>query len=236
MNKKLLFKELRENRWISIIFISVLGVLVSQYPFYYKASFSYFIAQNVTYDWLVWGDWFSKGLVQITIVAAALLGGATLAKEGKNDTLGFLLTKPFPRKSILLTKFTSGIILIECMIAVTTIVLFIVSTVAGVETKDHILYISGFVADTIIVFPVYTFSILLSVLFMNSLKAGGTAAAVTFLIYGPVWLGKKFSPVYIMMKLNENTPGINIVPAIILVISGVVFYTMAARIFNKREV
>ena len=230
MNQSFFIKEIKESRWVLLAFMlfSCLAALVI--PSTYKALF---IAQQMTYDSYIWWGWFFQASTQFTVTAAIILGAVSFSKELRNDTIGFLVTKPVLRRNILFLKALAGFIILELLIVIPAIILYIASWLSGVGIQHLEVGVIGVLSVSIIVFPLYTLAMLFSIKFLNGIKAGMLAAGVMLLVYAPSWFGSTMSPVYIMMK---NLLKLNPICVAIMLILGFVFYMLAQILFDNKEI
>lgn len=232
MNKHLIAKEVRENLWVILIVFFVLILILIVLPYTYKSMFPILISQQINYEKFLWYDWFTKALPQITLVAAIIMGASSIARETRNGTVGYLITRPVSRQWILAHKTGAGAGVLLAIMGFTTLLLVLFSESTGVDTGRWILYLLGFVGDALLIVPVYLLAMNLSILLSGGVKAGLLTAIAVVVLYGPAWLGSDFS---VISRLFGDFGSLHPLCAGLLLLGDILLFLTASAIFGKKE-
>jgi ABC-type transport system involved in multi-copper enzyme maturation permease subunit len=233
MNVTLIFKEIRENKWVLLIAFLFLAVITPIYPYGYSSMLTVLLSEGTTYEKFLWYDWFLKAVPQIALAAAIITGASSIAREKKNSTLGILVTKPISRTYLFLHKLLAGSLSLVVMMAADTFLLALASPALGAQGMNGWVLLVGLLGDILLILPVYLLAVLFSTIFMSSIKAGLLSAAIMLVLYGPVWLGSEFSMVWWLLG---DFGIVNLILALVLAVSGALFVWLGIYRFNRIDV
>lgn len=188
-------KELRENIWIFVIILAILVANAyldsSVYGLLKKMMVTQEMPKNMPvfaksyadifkdFNYYTWSGWFDKNYLQIMTICAVLLGMGTIAKEVSNDTIGFLLSKPFGRFQIFASKFTAGALILLATGSIATIFNHIF---AALYNKDYSVSLIKTILGVLNSMPgllvLFSVAVIFSTLANDRIKAGLLSAVI----------------------------------------------------------
>ena len=248
----LIEKELKAARWKFVIFFVLLVIMavtiIIQYPFI-KNLLEQGVLEGMP-QWMVQGaaqqtdfniylssNWFDKNLIQITVIFSILFGMSVIATEVEDNTIEFLLTRPFSRGRIFFEK--TGIQLVAGLIIMisTTLILGITSLVQNYEL-DLLRLLFGVLPLFAKFFIIYSLALLISLFLDDQVKSGISAGFILLLFWGADLLWD--ISIFNIFSYAPVTPfyihGIFPWTAIIkLFLIGIVFYGLSFYRFKTRD-
>jgi hypothetical protein len=232
MNRKFIAKELRENRWVLLAMLLITATIGFTYPLNYRELFGILIVSQVNYERFIWYDWFGKTQLQILLTGCIILGSTAIARETARGTVGLLCTLPISRWGVLSRKLLTGILSIIVLILFGNIVTTMVAGAIGIDIGTAKSYMVGILAEILLLMPIYLLSVLLSAIFLNSLKAGLTSTVFVFALYAPYWFGSKLS---IIMWLMKNPGTLDTVCILLLIIFSITIVYITKKIYSGKD-
>ena len=245
-------KEFKAHRWkyiVAFVILIILAItLVWQFPFIKnlleqgglegmpgwmiegveaQRDFSFFLASN----------WFDKNLLQISVILSILLGMSVVAQEVEDNTLEFLLSRPFSRRQIFISKTLSQLVFIIIVIFIPTLMLGMSGIIFGYEV--HFLrLIIGIVPVMATLFIVYNLALLFSLYLDDQIRSGLAVLLLIAVIWGLSFIDSlSFLNIFAYGEVTSyyvqgNFPFLNLM--LLLIIGGVV-YSLSYYRFLRRD-
>lgn len=248
-------KELRENIWIFLIILAIAVASAYINSAFYEVLNKMMATQKMPtnipsfakgyadifkdFNYYTWSGWFDKTYLQMMTVCAVLLGMGTIAKEVSNDTIGFLLSKPFGRLQIFASKFTAGAIILLALGTISTILNHIF---AAIFNKNYSISLAKTILGVLNSMPgllmIFSVAVIFSVLFNDRIKAGLISAAVALGLTVP-----GFFPDYADYHIYKYFVGFEIFKGegfpwtsfLLLILAFVVLFTFGYQLFKRRQ-
>lgn len=200
MKMVLLRKELREGRWKSGVGGLLLIATALAVPLLYdmivemvtgmpEEQLAYFVPDlSLVEDrsLYLWSQWNGKNLYQIGAALAVVLGMGAVAGEVSRKTVSFLLTRPVSRSAVFFSKALAGIILIILPVLVSTLVL-IVASARVFQGVSYGRLLGATVITALGLVVIYSFSLLISTVVHDSIRAGVISGLLLILWAVPGW-------------------------------------------------
>lgn len=195
----LIKKEIYENKWVFIIGLLLLLATALSTPFLYNMLKNALSAtQNIdlpgfakdqlslitNFESYVWYSWFGKAYIQTGSILAILLGMGIVAGEVSKDTITFILTKPFSRNQVFISKYITGAILLFFLVLVPSIALYIAILINGQEFLFARIFL-GIINSFGGLLVIYSIAALFSTLINESIKAGLITGVIAVLLSIP---------------------------------------------------
>ncbi|MCW3491665.1 ABC transporter permease [Dethiobacter alkaliphilus] len=192
MSKTLIAKEFRENRWKLVLGLIVMSLLSLSLPLMYDTIIGMYegfgdlgwIAELIppqimgSFSAFLWSQWNAKNLYQIGTIVVILLGMSTIAGEVSNKTISFLLTRPISRRAVFFSKVIAGSLMLWLIIAVSTGAMILYAVLARPEVVEvGRLFVATLITGVGLT-TIYLFTVFVSTLLDDSVKAAGVAAVV----------------------------------------------------------
>ncbi|MEJ6951487.1 ABC transporter permease [Natronospora cellulosivora (SeqCode)] len=251
MLKNIAKKEIKENLWkliIGMVFLTVpIFLIIFGYDLIIELTTNPSIEQferfmpemTLFYDdtSYIWSQWNAKNLYQIGSVIAIILAMSQIAGEVSSNTIGFLLSKPVPRKKVYYTKAFAGIILLSITVILTTALLLILGYLFFDDLLIYPLLIASIIS-LIGLYLIYSLSLFFSTIIDDPIKAGITTAIIVIASSIPGWFQttRRFSlSTYIKGEdyiLNNQFPYLAI---LIIIVITILIIGIGANIFEKKE-
>jgi ABC-2 type transport system permease protein len=248
----LLKKELAENRWKYIIMTIYLTLIGSTFYLQFQwlggllpdlfgtdSELARKLLGNILEDFqlFAWANWYGKNFYQGLVVFAIILGMSKIAGEMSRGTAGFLFTRPLSRRTIYLTKYLAGTIVLAAIIVVTTLITMLAAQAFGEPLPGR------FLVGTLPVFAgslvIYSITLLCSAIFEDQVKAAAGAAVVAMVISIPSWFSSiRFLSIYFHMQGGAIFMGTNQWQAplvVMMFVSGVICWS-GLKLVEKKDI
>lgn len=248
-------KELRENIWIFVIILAIVVANTYLNSAMYETLKKMIATQGMPtnmpsfakdyanifkdFNYYTWSGWFDKTYLQMLTICAVLLGMGTIAKEVSNDTIGFLLSKPFSRFQVFASKFTAGAVILLALGTISSIFNHIFATLFNKEYSislaKTLLGVLNSMPGLLLIFSV---AAIFSTLLNDRIKAGLLSAVVALGLAVP-----SFFPDYADYNLYKYFVGTEIFKGegfpwtsfILLILAVAVLFTVGSQLFKRRQ-
>jgi len=189
------------------------------------------------HNYYLWSQWNAKNLYQVGTILAILLGMNVFAGEVSRGTAGFLMTRPITRAEVFITKASAGAVMLFLIVFLSTLAL-ILSAVIEFGTVDVGRLVVATIITIVGLLVIYSFSLLISVLIDEPVKAGAVSALGVFLSAVPGWFPKttNFSLFTHITATEYFTDGnLPVVELLVMVLLITIFLYVSLYKFSEKE-
>lgn len=191
INRYLLAKEIREQRWIWVLGLVILVVVAAVNAFLHEwlvdtaldaskqlsgvprwvQRMLQGVDQLRNFEFATWANWNPKNLIQFGSLTAILLGITAFAGESENNTFSFLLTNGLSRLQVFATKIAAGIVVLFVVMILPTALIPVISHLAG-KPLGHLRIIGASLVTFLGCLVIYALAVLIALYIRDRIKAG----------------------------------------------------------------